>query len=113
MLNDKSVIDWINEIAEFTDIHEFVKDKELDEALAIVVKIMMKPDIPSSQAPVLIAKLSALSAKFAVLATWYSTMAKDRSGTPNNIKKNIYYTMKEALDKIVDALKYVAKYQGG
>lgn len=112
-MQDKTVIDWINEVQEFADIHEFVNDKELSEALAMVVKIMMKPDIPSSQAPLLIAKLSAMSAKFAVLATWYSTMAKDKAGTPNNIKKNIYYTMKESLDKIVDALKYVARYQMG
>jgi hypothetical protein len=109
---NETVIDWINEIAEFTEIHEFAQDKELDEALAMIVKIMMKPDVPASQAPALIAKLSALSAKFGVLATWYSTMAKDRSGTPNNIKKNLYYTMKESLDKLVDALKYVARYQG-
>jgi hypothetical protein len=112
-MQDQTVIDLINEVQEFADIHEFANDPELSEALAMIVKIMMKPDVPASQAPMLIAKLSAMSAKFAVLATWYSTMAKDKAGTPNNVKKNIYYTMKEALDRIVDALKYVARYQVG
>jgi hypothetical protein len=107
----ESTLEFISQVTEFNDLHEFMADPELDEALALIVKIMMKPDVPASQAPALIAKLSALSAKFGVLATWYSTMAKDRSGTPNNIKKNLYYTMKESLDKLVDALKYVARYQ--
>ena len=44
---NETVIDWINEIAEFTEIHEFAQDKELDEALAMIVKIMMKPDLES------------------------------------------------------------------
>jgi hypothetical protein len=88
-------------------------DPELDEALALIVKIMMKPDIPSVQAVALIGKLQAMSAKFAILATYYTTIAKGPSGSTNNTKKNVYYTMKESIDKIVDALKYLARYNLG
>ena len=35
------------------------------------------------------------------------------SGSVNNTKKNVYYTMKESIDKIVDALKYLARYNLG
>jgi hypothetical protein len=90
-----------------------MKDPELDEAMAIIVKIMMKPDIPSVQAVALIGKLQAMSAKFAILATYYTTIAKGPSGSVNNTKKNVYYTMKESIDKIVDALKYLARYNLG
>lgn len=109
----ESTLDYINQITEFNDLHDFMKDEDLDEAMALVVKIMMKPDIPSVQAVALIGKLQAMSAKFAILATYYTTVAKGPSGSINNTKKNVYYTMKESMDKMVDALKYVARYNLG
>jgi hypothetical protein len=57
----------------------------------------------------IIIELQALSAKFAVLASYYTTIAKDKTGTPNNNKKNIYYTASSAIDRLVDALKYAAR----
>jgi hypothetical protein len=45
-----------------------------------------------------------------MMASYYSTIAKDKAGTENNNKKNIYYSAKESIDKLVDALKYVFRY---
>jgi hypothetical protein len=45
-----------------------------------------------------------------MMASYYSTIAKDKAGTMNNNKKNIYYSAKESIDKLVDALKYVVRY---
>lgn len=109
----ETTLDYISQITEFNDIHEFMNDSDLDEALGIIVKIIMKPDIPSVQAVALIGKLQALSAKFGVLATYYTTIAKGPAGSLNYKKKNVYYTMKDSIDKVVDALKYVARYNMG
>lgn len=109
----ESTLEYLSQITEFNDLHEFMQDNELDETLALVVKIMMKPDIPQVQAIALINKLQAMSAKFGILATYYTTVAKGPSGSINNTKKNVYYTMKESTDKMVDALKYVARYSLG
>lgn len=105
----ENTIDIINQVVEFNDIHEFLNDPEVDEALALIVKIFTKPDIPSTQAVYLITKLQALSSKFGILATYYSTIAKGPTGSINNKKKNIYYTLKDSIDKLVDSLKYVAR----
>lgn len=105
-----NTIDLINEVAEFTEIHEFMHDEELDDALALIVKIMANPDINAVKAVPLIAKLQAYSAKFGLLATWYTTVAKGPSGSVNHTKKNLYYSMRESLDKLVEALKYSARY---
>lgn len=102
-------LDYINRITEFNDLHEFMQDEDLDEALAIVVKVLMKPDIPAVQAISLITKLQAMSAKFQILATWYTTVAKGPSGSVNHTKKNVYYTMSDTIDKLVGALKYTTK----
>jgi len=112
MADDKNTLELINSITEFNDLHEYMKDEQLDRALAIVVKLLMNPDVPAAKAPLLIIELQAMSTKFAMMASVYSTIAKDKAGTANNNKKNIYYSAKESIDKLVDALKYVVRYNG-
>ena len=109
-MSDKSSLELISDITEFNDLHEYMKDEQLDKALAIVVKLLMNPDVPSAKAPHLIIELQAMSTKFAMLAAVYSTIAKDKAGTINNNKKNVYYSAKESIDKLVDALKYIVRY---
>jgi hypothetical protein len=104
---DKPVIEIINELTEFNDIKEFMNDKDLDYALDLMIKLIAKPDVPSSKAPDLIVKMQALSAKFSMLARFYTTFEK---GGENSKKKNVYYTAEEAINKLVDALKYSARY---
>jgi hypothetical protein len=110
MSEDKNTLELISNITEFNDLHEFMGDEHLDRTLAVVVKLLMNPDVPSAKAPHLIMELQAMSTKFAVMASYYSTIAKDKAGTTNNNKKNIYYSVKESIDKLVDALKYVVRY---
>lgn len=101
--------DLINTIAEFTDVHDFMKDEQIDRALAVIVKIIMNPDVPPQKAVPLIAELQGLSAKFAILATWYATVEKGSAGSVNHTKKNVYYSMRDALEKLADSLKYSAR----
>jgi hypothetical protein len=108
--DSKNTLELISDITEFNDLHEFMKDEHLDKALSIVVKLLMNPDVPSAKAPMLIMELQAMSTKFAVMSSVYSTIAKDKAGTVNNNKKNVYYSVKESIDKLVDALKYVVRY---
>jgi hypothetical protein len=108
-VSDKSVLELISDVTEFNDLHDLMKDEQLDRALAIIVKLIMNPDIPSAKAPMLIIELQAISAKLTVLAAYYTTIARDKSGTLNYNKKNIYYSTKEAIDRLVDALKYAAR----
>jgi hypothetical protein len=110
MSEDKNTLELISSITEFNDLHEYMGDDQLDKALAIVVKLLMNPDVPSAKAPHLIIELQAMSTKFSMMASYYSTIAKDKAGTTNNNKKNIYYSAKESIDKLVDALKYVVRY---
>ena len=112
MAEDKNTLELISSITEFNDLHEYMKDEQLDKALAIIVKLLLNPDVPAAKAPHLIIELQAMSTKFSMLASYYSTVAKDKAGTANNNKKNIYYSAKESIDKLVDALKYVVRYNG-
>ena len=51
--------------------------------------------------------MQALGAKFAMLSRFYTTFEK---GGENAKKKNVYYTAEEAINRLVDALKYSARY---
>ena len=106
-LTEKPTIDLISELTEFNDLKEFMNDKDLDYALDLIIKLIAKPEVPSSKAPDLIIKMQALAAKFAMLSRFYTTFEK---GGDNAKKKNVYYTAEEAINRLVDALKYTAKY---
>lgn len=108
-MSNENVLELISTVDELLEVHEFLKDDNVDRALSNVVKLMMNPEIPSAKALPLIIELQAIAGVCSVKATWYATVAKDRAGTANNSKKNIYYTLADVLDKIVSALKYSAK----
>lgn len=100
----------ISQVDGFMELHDFMDDPELDEAMGLVVKLITKPEVPSAKAVPLIVELSAIAAKLSLQAAIYTTIKKGSPGTQNYYKKNIYYSAAEAINKIVDALKYSAKY---
>jgi hypothetical protein len=110
MTADKNPLEFISDITEFNDFHDYMKDEQLDRAMTVIIKLLANPDVPAAKAPMLIIELQAISAKFGMLASYYSTIGKDKTGTINNNKKNVYYSVKESIDKLVDALKYVVRY---
>jgi len=99
--------DLISSITEFSKLSEALNDRELDEALELVVRLIEKPDIPPAIAVKTIVKLEAIAAKFAFAQSYYKTFGK--SGTQERYKKDVYYTAREAIERLVDALKYIAR----
>ena len=99
-----TTLELINEVAEFSDISELMDDDQLTDALGIIVKLMMNPDVPPQKAVNLIVQLEAYAAKFKMLASYYTNVKKD-----DRAKKNLYYSANEAVQRLVDSLKYSAK----
>ena len=97
----ETTVEILNKITEFNEMSEYMKDEELTKALVIIAKLISNPDLPPAKTTLLITQLQAYSAKFGMLASWYSHVKKD-----DRARKNLYYTMRETLDKLVDALKY-------
>lgn len=104
---ESNILESVSKVTEFNDLCAYMNDPDLDEALSLVIKLIVKPDVPASKAPELIVRLQALSAKFAMLKRYYMTFEK---GTEASIKKNTYASMTDAVDKVVDSLKYIARY---
>ena len=102
-----TTLELVNEVAEFSDISEFMDDKELTEALALIVKLMMNPDVPPQKAVGLIVQLEAYAAKFAMLSSYYTNVKKDQRA-----KKNLYFSARDAVQRLCDSMKYAAKAGG-
>lgn len=99
-----TTLELVNEVAEFSDISEIMNDDQLTDALGVIVKLMMSPDVPPQKAVGLIVQLEAYAAKFKMLASYYTNVKKD-----DRAKKNLYYSANEAVQRLVDSLKYSAK----
>jgi hypothetical protein len=106
---EESPLDLISEITELNDLSDFMQDEHLDRALNIILKLIVKNDVPPVTAARLLVELQAISAKCAVLGTYYATLSSGKAGSVNNHKKHIYKSIKEALDRLVDSIKYLAK----
>lgn len=98
-------ISALNQVVEFNDIHEFLDDEQVDRALELIVGFMNDPEgVPPAKVSKLIIELQALASKFAILATYYTGIGKD--GTKEVQKKNLYYSLRDAVQELVNALKY-------
>lgn len=106
MNDEKTVLEAVSDIDEFMAISQTINDKDLDDALSIIIKLIMKPDIPPQAATQLIIKLQAISTKFAIMSTYYKSVAPGKPGTDEYKKKNIYITLHESINELVSALKY-------
>jgi hypothetical protein len=97
----KTTLDMVNGLAE---ISEYMKDDELDTALTMVAKLILRPDIPINVATIEIVRLQAIAAKMSFKATWMANVEKgDRA------KKNIYFTAAASINELVAALKYITR----
>ena len=104
------IMELVSKVTEFNDLSEFMQDEDLDRAMAYIVMILAKPDVNAARIPKLIVELQAMSAKFGMLGQFYQTYRKGASGSPNYIKKNVYYSARDNIDRLVDALKYMVRY---
>lgn len=106
-MDQTEALTLISEITEINDMHDFMQDEHLDQALAFIIKLITKPDVPASVAPALIVQLQAVSAKCAIMSRYYTSY--QNKGPESIKKKNTYYSAREAIDRLVDALKYSAR----
>jgi len=97
----QTTLEMINGLAE---IAEFMEDEELNTALTMIAKLIIKPDIPAPVASIEIVRLQAIAGKLALKATWMANVDKN-----NRAKKNIYYTAAESVNNLVSALKYIMR----
>src|SRR5690349_14164640 len=105
-MTEKNILDYVSEVDEFLGMHNLFSDDALDLALGNVVKLAMKPDVPPQVTARLIVELESTAARLHIIASYYKNIEKPKPDTIEYKKKNMYFSVAEALSNIVAALKY-------
>ena len=104
----KPVEEVISAVWEYKEINDFLRDDRMTRALELLAVFFGSGgDIPYTKTAKLIVELQLLSTDFATKAVYYQTIGKGESDSTH--KKNIYYSMRDALTRLSDSLKYMMK----
>lgn len=103
-----TVEEVIGTVYEYRAVHEFLNDPQMTRSMELLARFYGSAgEIPYAKAAMLIVELQALSSDFATKAIYYQTIGK---GEPDSThRKNIYYTMRDAMGKLSDSIKYMLK----
>lgn len=109
MNEDNSIAEMISEVTELNEISLYFKDEDIDEAMATIIRLISKPNVPAHVAAPLVVKLQALSSKFSLIAKYYMLPYGEENKEEKSKKKNTLMTLSAELEKLANALKYLVK----
>lgn len=104
-----SGLEYASGIQDFIDLDEKVGDPELQTALDIAIKCIVKPDIPAATARKVMLQMQGYAFKFKMQALVYMQIHTGKTGSNENIKKNAYMYASEQCHELAQTLKYVAR----
>jgi RecJ-like exonuclease len=108
MEESRPTLEYVSQITELNEMCDFLNDPVVDKSMEIIVKLYMKDgSVDPTAVPKLVIKLQAYAAHCALQAKYYTVFKKDMQ------RKNVYYTLEDALDKVVQALKYTVRFGSG
>ena len=108
-MTEENPLTYISNIQELMDAAENFEDDDLQHAIDLALKLIVKPEVPNHKAAVLVVKFEAYSFKFKMMAV--NLMGFQWDGKPETKnKKNFYFSLSEQCHNIADALKIQARY---
>lgn len=108
-MSDKTPLEYLSDVQDLVDLHDFMEDEDFGSAMGLALNCIAKPDIPPAIARRVLVQMEAYAFKFRMMGQVYMTIKKQPAGTPENIKKNVYFSVSEACHELAAALKYVVK----
>lgn|SRR5690606_1403944 len=99
----------VSDIQDFIDLHEVVEDEELQKAIDIALKCIVKPDIPVATAKKVMLQMQGYAFKFKMQGLVYMQIHKGAAATKENIKKNAYFYASEQCHELAQTLKYLSR----
>lgn len=109
-MENNEIIELISKVDEFIEISElFDNDRDIDVTLSKIVRLIANPDLEPKSAQYAIVHLQALATKFAIQASYFKNMSKPSPGTDEYKRKNMLFSIVQALENLVQALKYLIK----
>lgn len=107
------MLKYLSETQDLVDLYEFLEDEALAEAMELALNVIAKPNIPVSEARNALAMMQGFSLRFRMQAATYTYVKVGKTGTTENVKKNVYFAMAEQCHEMAQTLKYLAKESYG
>lgn len=104
---EKSIPVLVSEVTELNDLSLYLQDEDVDAAMAKIINLITRPDVPPKLVGPLIVWCQALSVKFNLQAKHYMLFSTDKEEKTK--KKNAYLSLSDGLEKLSHALKYLVK----
>lgn len=101
------MLEDLNIAVEIQELVEFINDDDFEVIIGEVAQLINEPNLAPMKVRPLIVKLQALSFNLSMQANYYKSIGK--GGTNERYKKDAYYSARDALDRVVDAIKYLVK----
>lgn len=102
-------LEYLSKIQDLVDLNDFMDDEDFQDALELALKCIAKPDLPIAAARSALVKMQAYAFKFKMMGVSYMTIKKGKAGSPENNKKNVYYSVSDQCDALAQTLKYLCK----
>lgn len=104
-------LEYLSKVQDLVDLHEFMENDDLAEAMDLAIKCIAKPDMPPSVARNALLKMQGLAFQFRMQAATYTYIHKGKTGSEENVRKNIYFAASEQCHNLAQTLKYLVKEQ--
>lgn len=102
-------LEYLSNIQDLIDMHDFMADDDLADAMELAVKCIAKPEMPPSVARAAMLKMQGFAFRFRMQAATYTYIHKGKAGTEENVKKNVYFAASEQCHELAQTLKYLVK----
>lgn len=106
---DLQPLEYISKMQDLIDLNDFMADEDFENALGLALKCIANPELPPAVARKALIQMQAYALKFRMVGVKFMTIDKGRAGTPENNKKNVYYSMSEQCHEMAQSLKYICK----
>jgi len=102
-------LELISANQDIRDLHEFMDDEDFSVANELVLRCIADPQPSHATVRQALLLMQAYAFKFKMQGKKYDSLQKGRAGTPENIKKNVYYSVSEQAHELAQTLKYLLK----
>lgn len=102
-------LEYLSNIQDLVELNDFMQDDHFSKAVDLAIKVVAKPDMPPAAAKKALVMMQGWAFIFKMKGQAYMTIKKGRSGSEENHKKNVYFSVSEQCHDLAQTLKYIAK----
>lgn len=107
----KHPLEYLSEVQDMIDLHEYLGEDSVAEAIDLALKCIAKPNVPPAEARKALILFQAFALKFEMQGYVYMQIRPGKTGSIENAKKNVYFKLSKQCHEMAQTLKYLSKEQ--